>query len=189
MTNERTDQELIAALQRQEVQALEELYDRFGGLAYSLAFKVLGDGSLAEDVVQEVFFNLWRQAQSFDGSRGSVRAWLLASSRHRSIDFLRRRQAKAERDVELSASEFRLNTDDLWSQVANHLDHGLLRQALAQLPESQRQALELAYFGGLTQAEIADATDVPLGTVKGRLRLALEKMKDLLESQGIRTAG
>jgi RNA polymerase sigma-70 factor (ECF subfamily) len=189
MVNGPSDLELLTALQRQEVSALEGLYDRYGSFAYALAIRILGDKEVAQDVVQEVFFNLWREARSFDGTRGSVRNWLLASTHHRAIDYLRRRQGKARRDVQLNEAEYLLTAPDLWTQVVNHADLSLLKEAMTHLPVEQKAVLESAYFQGMSHSEIAETMGIPLGTVKGRLRLALEKMKTYLQSKGIWTAG
>jgi RNA polymerase sigma-70 factor (ECF subfamily) len=188
MVNDTTDQQLLEAMGRRDVGALEKLYDRYGSFAYGLAVRVIGDRQLAEDVIQEVFFNLWRQAGTFDNARGSVRNWLLTSVHHRAIDFVRQRNGKTRRDVELTEAEYRLNSPEPWAEVANSTDRDMLKKGIVALPAEQRRTLEMAYFQGMTHAEIAEATGVPLGTVKGRLRLALEKMRAYLESKGVRTA-
>jgi RNA polymerase sigma-70 factor (ECF subfamily) len=188
MVTERSDLELLEAIQHQDVRALEQLYHRYGTFTYGLALRIIGDRHLAEDVTQEVFFNLWCRAISFDGSRGSVRNWLLASIHHRSIDYIRQRNGKTARDIEITEVEFLLTSPDPWAEVVNHNDRDILKKAMATLPQEQRRTLEMAYYEGMTHSEIAEVTGVPLGTVKGRLRLALEKIRAYLESLGIRTA-
>jgi RNA polymerase sigma-70 factor (ECF subfamily) len=187
MTSEPSDQELLAAIQRKEIRSLELIYDRYGTFAFSLAARILEDKALAEDVVQEVFFNLWRQASTFDVDKGSVRNWLLSCTHHRAIDFLRQRQGKTRRDFDINEAEYLLKGPDPWEEVARNGDRELLKKAISQLPQEQRKTLEMAYFGGLSHAEVAEAMRVPLGTVKGRLRLAVEKLREFMMAQGIRT--
>ncbi len=181
-----TDIELLTAIRHQDVAALGSLYDRHGQHAFNLAVRILGDRQLAEEVVQDAFFNVWRQASQFDVKRGNVRAWFLTSVRNRAVDVVRHRAGRTGLDIHLEAAEYLLAGDDLWQQVANNLDHDLLRGAMAELSPQQREALELAYFQGMTQTEIAQATGAPLGTVKGRLRLALDRMRSILEAKGVR---
>ena len=185
---EPTDIELLSAVGRRDVAALGALYDRHGQLAFNLAGRVTADRQLAEEAVQDAFFNLWRQTSQFDSARGSVRGWLLASVRNRAVDLVRQRAGRTKLDVDLDAIEYTLAADNLWDEVSTHLDRDLLRDAMAELGEEQRQALDLAYFAGMSQSEIARATGAPLGTVKSRLRLALERMRTILESKGVRTA-
>lgn len=185
MANGPSDQELLQAVQRRDIGAFEQFYDHYGTLVYSLAVKVLEDRILAEDVVQEVFLNLWRNAGKFDSSKGAVRNWLLACTSNRAIDFLRQRQGKTRLDVALDETAYMLTSPDPWGEVVANADSALLSSAMKELPEEQRQTLEMAYFQGMTHSEIADGMAVPLGTVKGRLRLALEKMRVYLESKGI----
>jgi RNA polymerase sigma-70 factor (ECF subfamily) len=184
----KSDVELLQEVQRRIGGALEELYDRYATFAFRLALRILADRGQAEDVVQEVFFGLWSQAATFDEAKGSVRNWILSSTHHRAIDFVRRRKGKASKDVELADLEYRLSSPDPWDEVARNADGGLLRSAMESLPDDQRRTLAMAYFEGMTHSEIAGAMGVPLGTVKGRLRLALEKMRTYLVAQGIRTA-
>jgi len=150
--------------------------------------RTLGDASMAEDVVQEVFLNLWRNAGKFDGAKGNVRSWLLACTSNRAIDFVRQRRGKTRLDVEIDETAHMVTGPDPWHEVVANLDHAMLKEAMQELPEEQRKTLEMAYFQGYTQAEIAEAMVVPLGTVKGRTRLALDKMRSSLESKGIRSA-
>ncbi len=167
--------ELMHRIAAGELAALESLYDRYRGAAYALALRVTGDVGLAEDIVQDSFVGVWRNAGRYAETRGSVRGWLLAVVRHRSIDVLRRRRS----DTTLGESEEPASTPavltapDIWPEVAGHLDAEHVRNALGALPPAQRQSIELAYFEGLTQREIAQKLGVPLGTVKSRMRLGL----------------
>ena len=164
-----------------ELDALEDLYDRYKTMAYSIAYRITNDASLAEDVVQEAFLGAWRNAARYVEGRGSVRTWLLAIVHHRAIDAVRRRRPTTEfPDVE-SSSPAALTLPDVWTEVSAGLDAQTIQIALATLSDVQREAIELAYFGGLTQQEIADRTATPLGTVKSRMRLGLRAMRRVLE--------
>ena len=166
--------------------ALADLYDRYSGLAYGIALRVLGDPGRAEDVVQEAFLNVWNRAPSFDPTRGSLRTWLLTAVRNRSIDYLRGRGGHERQEVELQPAVATSGLrGDPWHEVSLSLERDAVREALASLPPEQRQAVELAYFGGYTQSEIAGITRVPVGTVKGRIRLALEKLSSYLRGRGL----
>jgi RNA polymerase sigma factor (sigma-70 family) len=187
---ELNDQELVAGLAAGEVETLRTLYQRYGTLAYGLAVRILGDPGRAEDVVQESFMRVWTHAGSFDASRGSLRSWLLTTVRHRSIDYLRGRAARERRELELSAEVPSSGQGaDPWREVSESLEREAIRQALASLPPDQRQVVELAYFGGYTQREIAEIVSVSLGTVKGRTRLALEKLSSYLQGRGLVDVG
>ena len=165
--------------------ALAQLYDRYAGLAYGIALRVLGDPGRAEDAVQEAFLNVWNRAAAFDPARGSLRSWLLTAVRNRSIDYLRGRGAHERREQDLEPVAATIGAQDPWHEVSLKLERDAVREALASLPPEQRQAVELAYFGGYSQTEIADMTRVPLGTVKGRMRLALEKLSSYLRGRGL----
>ena len=148
--------------------------------------RVLGDPARAEDAVQDAFLNVWKRASSFDAARGSLRAWLLTSVRNRCIDYLRGRGSHERREEELERdAEDAQSRSDPWREVALSLERGAVRDAMASLPSEQRQVVEMAYFGGYSHSEIADMTGVPLGTVKGRMRLALEKMSSYLRGRGL----
>lgn len=179
------DVELAEALAARQVHALAQLYDRYGQLAYSVALRVLGDPGRAEDVVQDVFLKLWHSADRFDSHRGSLRTWVITAVRNRSIDYLRGRSAyeRLEREIPKDA-EARGEGSDPWGEVATAIERDIIREALASLPPEQRQAVELAYFGGYSHREIAEMVHVPLSTVKGRMRLALEKMHSYLLARG-----
>lgn len=148
--------------------------------------RVLGDPARAEDAVQDAFLNVWNRASSFDAARGSLRAWLLTTVRNRCIDYLRGRGSHERREEELEpdAGDSQSRSDP-WREVALSLERGAVRDAMASLPSEQRQVVEMAYFGGYSHSEIADMTGVPLGTVKGRMRLALEKMSSYLRGRGL----
>jgi RNA polymerase sigma factor (sigma-70 family) len=180
------DPDLIAQLAAGSQEALAELYDRYGRLAYSVALRVLGDPGRAEDVVQEAFLRIWNHAGSFDGSRGSLRTWLLTAVRNRAVDYLRGRGAHEREELELQPALAEVAPrSDPWREVSLSLERTAVHEAMNSLPAEQRQAVELAYFAGYTQREIADMTSVPLSTVKGRMRLALEKLSSYLQGRGL----
>src|ERR1700730_5166630 len=180
------DLELAEGLAAGDVEALARLYDSYGALAYSVALRVLGDPGRAEDVVQDCFLKLWNNAERFDARRGSLRTWLITAVRNRSIDYLRGRGAheRQEREIPLNV-EATGGGADPWHDVALSIERDIIREALDNLPAEQRQAVELAYFGGYTHREIAEMVRVPLSTVKGRMRLALEKLHSYLQARGL----
>lgn len=180
------DTDLVAQLAAGSQEALAELYDRYGRLAYSVALRVLGDPGRAEDAVQEAFLKIWNHASSFDARRGSLRTWLLTSVRNRSIDYLRGRGAHERQELELQPALAEVAPrSDPWREVSLSLERSAVREAMSNLPAEQRQAVELAYFAGYSHREIADMTRVPLSTVKGRMRLALEKLSSYLQGKGL----
>ena len=163
--------------------AIEDLYERFRRPAFSLARRVLGDDPLAEEVLQDVFVTIWRNPGAFDTARGSVASWVLAMVHHKAVDAVRReeshrrRQVRAEEDVVLSAPTMVTDVaDQAWAGVVA----GRVRAALNALPEAQREALTLAYYGGYTQREVAALTGSPLGTVKTRMLAGMRRLKDTL---------
>ncbi|HEU5330710.1 MAG TPA: sigma-70 family RNA polymerase sigma factor [Thermomicrobiales bacterium] len=183
--NAESDQALLAAVQRRDERAIAALYDRYGGLAFGLAYRILDDRGAAEDVVQDAFMSVWRRAVSFQLDRGSVRTWLLSIVHHRAIDRLRGAAGKSRRDEPLDEIDRIAQVDDPWREVSIRVQGDVLKRGLATLPEAQRQTIELAYFGGYTQQEIATAMDVPVGTVKGRMRIGLQKLRELLSGAGV----
>lgn len=177
--DEVSDEALIAAIARGDHDALGLLYDRYSRLAISVAFRVLGDHQTAEDTVQDAFLAVWRRVELFDPQRGSARAWLLTIVRNAAVDRRRGRHARALQDTPLDEIDFRLATEgeETFAAVASSVEAERVRDALAVLPAEQREAIELAYFGGLTHQEIAERTGAALGTVKGRMRLGLHKLR------------
>ncbi|MGH9358337.1 MAG: sigma-70 family RNA polymerase sigma factor [Terriglobia bacterium] len=170
-----TDLELIRRITAGDESALASLYDRYSGIVYSVALRVLQDSGAAEEVLQDIFYQLWCNAANFDASRGTLGAWLLVSARNRSIDRLRRRKpATAAEDERIALP------GNLESELAQKELISKVRSALDALAAPQRQALELAYFEGMTHSEIAERTGQPLGTVKTRLRAALETLRQVL---------
>lgn len=170
----------MASIQRRDVTALEQLYDRHRVLAYSLALRTLGNPSEAEEVVQETFLNVWRSAATFRSERSHPRSWLLSIVHHRSIDKLRGRQSRPQ-PVALEEGMNVPDSADVWREVSDSLTGEVVRHALATLPAEQRETIELAYFKGYTHSQIAQLMEVPLGTVKGRMRIGLHKLRSALE--------
>jgi RNA polymerase sigma-70 factor (ECF subfamily) len=172
------DEELIQRVQGADGSAFEVLYERHAAAAYSLAYRMMGRAGPAEDVTQDALLSAWRGAGRYDVSRGSVRTWLLSIVHHRAIDALRRRGPRERLEVEGEGLAERVEspqrTDE---QVAEADQANRVRSLVSGLPDDQRAVIELAYFSGFTHTEIAGMLDVPLGTVKGRMRLALEKLR------------
>jgi RNA polymerase sigma-70 factor (ECF subfamily) len=166
-------------LTSRDATAFGVLFDRYQGLSLAVAMRVVGDRHEAEEVVQEAFLSLWRQAGLYRRDRGPVRGWLLSIVRHRAIDWVRRRAGRPAL-TDLDEILDYASSVDVFQRVEQQLLRGEIRVALAALPAEQRTVLELAYWGGLTHSEIAAQTGVPPGTVKGRLRLALQKLRESL---------
>jgi RNA polymerase sigma-70 factor (ECF subfamily) len=177
------DADLIPLLAIGDERAVDSLYDRYSGIAFGLAFRMLNDRMAAEDVVQDAFVALWRHGRSFDPDRGQVKSWLLRIVRNRAIDRLRggatHRETTNIDDIDLPVA------DTAWDHVSAGADRKQIRSLLGDLPSNQRRAIELTYFGGLSQPEVAATMRVPLGTVKSRQRLGLEKMRQALQSSEV----
>ncbi|HEX5692254.1 MAG TPA: sigma-70 family RNA polymerase sigma factor [Roseiflexaceae bacterium] len=185
-----SDEELILLIQRRQEAALAALYDRYIRLVYAIALRITGDRETAEEVVQDVFQNVWQAAGSFQSGVGSLSSWLMGITRHRAIDATRSKRERARsREQTIDALPPQSVESTLDQEVAQRMLRATVRQALAELPSNQRQAIELAYYGGLTRAEIADRLNEPLGTVKTRLRLGLVKLRDLLQQENEQEAG
>ena len=173
------DDTLMTALAQRDLSALATLYDRYGRLAYALAYRILGEPGAAEDVVQDAFISAWRGAASYRRERGNPRGWLLSIVHHRAVDVLRRKTAF--RSAPLEVAERRAADEDTAAMAERNVEQQSIRIALQGLPEAQRRTIELAYFGGYTHVELAELMGVPLGTVKGRMRIGLQKMRRALE--------
>jgi RNA polymerase sigma-70 factor, ECF subfamily len=175
------DEEVMQLVQQGDARAFELLYDRHGGAAYSLAYRIVGRQAAAEDVVQEALLSIWRSRLRYDQTRGSVRTWILGIVHNRAIDGLRRSSVHDRRRESLDLVEERFEARERTDVEAARRDEArTVRGALETLPAEQRRTLELAYFGGFTHTQIADLTGEPVGTVKGRMRLGLEKMRQQL---------
>ncbi len=176
-----SDEELLRRVARIDTEALGALYDRHRVVAFSLARRMVGVAG-AEDTVQDAFMDLWRSASRYDAARGPVRAWLLGIVRNRSLDALRRLSVQERRSADATRLEDWLPAPDATDDDALRAEASTaVRTALATLPPDQLKVLVLAYFGGWSQTEIAERLRVPLGTVKGRTRLALDKLRTALE--------
>jgi RNA polymerase sigma-70 factor (ECF subfamily) len=181
LSEDRSEAELMRQVAAGEIGGLEVLYDRYHAMAYALALRITTETGLAEDVVQDSFLGVWRNAGRYAEPRGTVRSWLLAIVRHRAIDALRRQRASVALGEESEeALPPNLTLPDIWPEVAGRLDGERVREAIRTLPPAQRDAIELAYFDGLTQREIATRTGAPLGTVKSRMRLGLVSLREQL---------
>jgi RNA polymerase sigma-70 factor, ECF subfamily len=178
------DEELMELVARGDARAFEAVYDRHGGPAFSLAYRMVGNRVIAEDITQEAFLSIWRSRLRYQSDRGSVRTWVLGIVHHRAIDALRRnlvherRRASAEGIEEWQ--EARERTD---VEVARREEARTVRAAIDELPDQQGQVIDLAYFGGFTHTQIAEMLDMPVGTVKGRMRLGLDKLRRSLSHE------
>jgi RNA polymerase sigma-70 factor, ECF subfamily len=172
------DEELMGLVYDGDARAFEVIFDRHAGPAFSLAYRMCGRRTLAEEIVQEAFMSLWRSAARYDRTRGSVRYWVLRVVHNRAVDTFRRELSSTRQDVSddwiADVLPARERTED---EVERRSDVRLVRSALEGLPPDQRQVVELAYFGGFSHTEIAEALGLPAGTVKGRMRLALSKLR------------
>lgn len=168
-----------------EPRALEVIVERHGGAAFSLAYRMCGSRSRAEDIVQEALLSLWRSGARYDRARGSVRSWILSVVHNRAIDAFRSEAVKHAQDVsDDRLAEQPSTTEPIDVEVERRDDAHRVRTALTELPSDQRRVIELAYFGGFSHSEIADMLELPPGTVKGRLRLALSKLRVSLGTEG-----
>ena len=170
---------------RKDAEAFEVFYDRHGGASFSLAYRILGDRTAAEDCIQEAFISIWRSGGKFDSTRGSVRSWTLSIVRNRAIDALRSKAGKAPKltfddDAILESRPAEERTED---EAMRHETATEVRGAISHLPGEQSKVIELAYFGGFSQSEISRMLGLPLGTVKGRMRLGLEKIRGELAEE------
>jgi RNA polymerase sigma-70 factor (ECF subfamily) len=175
------DEDLMHLVRRGQAPAFEVIYERHASAAFSLAYRIVGTRNGAEDVSQEAFLSLWRSGARYDARKGSVRTWVLGIVHHRAIDFLRRASVHGKRRASDEGIEERFESGERTDvEVARRDEARTVRTALDGLPRDQRQVIELAYFGGFTHTEIAELLSAPVGTIKGRMRLGLKKMRDRL---------
>ena len=180
-----SDEALVALVSRSEEAALAELYDRVGGAAYGLAYRVLRDESLAEDAVQDAFMGLWRSAGSFIPERAKASTWILTLVHRRAVDLVRREQRRRTDSLESAPEPVTGSAEEAaWLR----LDRERVQNALKQLPDQQREAVELAYYGGYTQSELAERLGQPLGTIKSRMFAGLARLRELLDEGTERTS-
>jgi RNA polymerase sigma-70 factor (ECF subfamily) len=172
------DEELMELVVDGDPRAFEAIYDRHGRAAFSLAYRMVGDRTAAEDIVQEAMLSIWRSRVRYQRDRGSVRTWVLGIVHHRGIDALRRNVVHQRRRASAEGLEEREEAPERTdAQVLQRDEARSVRAALSALPEQQGQVIQLAYFGGFTHTQIAEMLDMPIGTVKGRMRLGLEKLR------------
>jgi RNA polymerase sigma factor (sigma-70 family) len=186
------DRAVLALVIDGQLDALQDLYDRYRTMAYSIALRITTEPSLAEDVVQDAFLGVWRNASRYVEGRGSVKTWLLSIVHHRAIDAVRRRRPTTGLPEREDTPPPALTLPDIWTELVAGLDRDAIAGAMATLTEVQREAIELAYWGGLTQQEIAARTGTPLGTVKSRVRLGLLALRRAMvgdEAEGATPAG
>ena len=185
------DQDILSAIARGKVEALDVLYQRYHRELYALAYGMVSDHQLAEDLIQETFVRVWRHASTYSPQAGSVRGWLFAILRNYAIDYLRKqRQRSTPREVPLGEIECndRLALEDTWEEVCRREERAQLVRAMASLSEKQRMVIELGYFQGYTHVEIAEICRLPLGTVKSSMRLGLLALKRELMKRGAQEA-
>jgi RNA polymerase sigma-70 factor, ECF subfamily len=183
------DEEVMQLVQDGSPRAFELLYDRHGGAAFSLAYRMVGNRVTAEDVTQEAFLSIWRSRMRYDQTRGSVRTWVLGIVHNRTIDALRRNVVHDRRRETMDGVEERYEAGERTDvEAARREESRTVRSALDALPDDQRRTIELAYFGGFSHSQIAELLDEPIGTIKGRMRLGLDKMRRQL-AQGYAAGG
>jgi RNA polymerase sigma-70 factor, ECF subfamily len=184
ITEHLSDHGLLALVARGDREAYARLYDSYAAPAYSLALRIVRDRDLAADVVQDAFLTIWNQASTFDASRGQPSTWILTVTHHKAVDIVRReqrRRAEAIDDVHETADTAAPVEEQAWQAVAREQ----VRAAMSKLPDPQREVLELAYFAGYTQSQLAERLAVPIGTVKSRTFAAMNALRDLLAASGM----
>jgi RNA polymerase sigma-70 factor (ECF subfamily) len=181
---EQSDASLVLAVARYDQGALSELYERHGTAVFALARRLVKSRELAEEVTQEIFMRLWNRPERFDPERGALRSFLLADTHGRSIDMLRSELARKEREKKEQVMDVR-ETADVESQVWSNVASAEVRAAVASLTEGERKAIELAYFGGYTYRQVAEALNEPEGTIKSRIRTGMKRLKGQLSAAGV----
>jgi RNA polymerase sigma factor (sigma-70 family) len=183
-----SDEELLRAIVEKKAWAMQPLYERYSHLLYSLAYRVVTDTQVAEDLLQETFLAVWRNASSYSSQSGLVRSWLISIIHHRAIDYLRsmrRRGGVNKVPLEDIEHEESMAVPDVWNEAWLAIQGAQVRTALIQLSQEQRNVIELAYFKGWTHSEIAEGCQIPLGTVKARMRLGLARLRRILQEMGV----
>jgi RNA polymerase sigma-70 factor (ECF subfamily) len=183
------DEDLVSLAEGGDAGAFAGLYDRHSRAAYSLAYRMMGERQAAEDLVQDAFLEVWRAAGSYRAERGSVRTWILSIVHHRGIDQLRSTARRRQIVDEVEATTPTSQPSEAFSETWRNSQREQVREALRVLPPEQLKVLELAYFSGYTHKEIAELLDLPLGTVKGRMRLGLKKIREYFDSRGLAVPG
>ena len=178
------DEDLISLVEASDGEAFATLYDRHSRAAFSLSYRMMGDRQAAEDLAQDAFLKVWRSAGGYRAERGSVRTWILSIVHNRGIDQLRSQASRRRTQDRIEASAPRSQPSEAFSETWRNSQRDQVREALDTLPPEQLKILELAYFSGYTHVEISDLLGLPLGTVKGRMRLGLKKIRDFFESRG-----
>ena len=184
-----SDEVLLSAVARGAVWAMEILYERYSRILYSLAYHMVADHQIAEDLSQDAFLAVWRRATSYSPQSGAARSWIVSIMHHRTIDYLRsvrRRSVLKEATWEEVERDERTAFPDAWDEAWQNIQSAKIREALMKLPTEQRMVIELAYFQGWTHSEIAEGCQIPLGTVKARMRLGLTRLKRVVEEMGFR---
>jgi RNA polymerase sigma-70 factor, ECF subfamily len=179
------DEDLISFVKARDSVAFATLYDRHGRAAYSLAYRMMGDRQAAEDLIQEAFLEVWRAAHSYRTERGSVRTWILSIVHNRGIDQIRSAASRRRTADKVRSTAQTSQPSEAFKEAWGNTQRAQVQEALKHLPPEQLKVLELAYFSGYTHAEIAEMLDIPLGTVKGRMRLGLKKIREFFEDQGM----
>src|SRR5215216_3484843 len=177
------DEDLISLVEAADAEAFATLYDRHSRAAFSLAHRMMGERQASEDLAQDAFLKVWRGASSYRAERGSVRTWILSIVHNRGIDKLRSQASRRKTQERVEASAPRSQPSEAFAETLRNSQREQVREALNTLPPEQLKILELAYFSGYTHMEISNLLDLPLGTVKGRMRLGLKKIRDYFESR------
>lgn len=184
-----SDEMLINAIANGAVWAMEPLYQRYHRILYSLAYRMVADHQVAEDLLQDAFLSVWKRATSYSSQAGAVRSWLVSIMHHRTIDYLRtvrRRSTVKETTLDEVERDESVAFPDVWDEAWQNVQSAKVREAMMILPTEQRMVIELAYFQGWTHSEIAEGCQIPLGTVKARMRLGLTRLRRKLEEMGMR---
>ena len=178
-----SDEGLLSLIAGSDEEALAELYDRFGGVAYGLALRILRDDALAQDAVQEAFLAVWRTADRFLAERARASTWVLTIVHRRAVDLVRREDRRRDEPLESAPEPAAAESVEETAELG--FQRRVVQEALRRLPPEQRQALELGYYGGLTQSELAERLDAPLGTIKSRMFTGLARLRELLAQAGL----